>query len=118
MQIQAILSMQGISTNIISLRENTDVSTLINHINRTMTPICGIVLDYDCVKSDDFIQQSSYNNLFNTKNKWLIFEEIDNKTESLFLSQLARTHLYVNAEISYLNIRLGFFNETSQYVWN
>lgn len=102
--------------NIVPLRNGTDVPKIVHLIQKTLTAISGIVLDYDCVKGDVLIQLSSNSELFNTKNKWLIFEEIDDKNVSALLSQLAMTHLYVDAEISYMNIGMAFFNETTKYV--
>lgn len=92
--------------------QTANLAKTIHAIQDKYTQSTGILFDYNCPNAHNLIQQFSANNCFNTKNKWMIFEEIDNINASLLFKQLAVTHLYVNAEIVYINIEMGYFNES------
>lgn len=92
--------------------QTTNLTEAIRSIKDKYTQSTGILFDYNCAHSFKSIQQFSANECFNTKNKWMIFEEVDGINASLLFKQLSVTHLYVNAEIVYFNIEMGYFNES------
>lgn len=74
-----------------------------------------MVLDYDCPGGVELVELIAQEDFFSTKNKWLILEETDSIRTSSALTQLNTSQLYVNAEISYFNSKLGILDENSKW---
>lgn len=100
------LSDHGMTMTLIQLNDQISIQQYSDMIDQKDTPSSGILLDYNCSFAIDLIDLSSQKEYFNTKNKWLIFEEHPELIASPVLKQLSVSHLYVIAEISYFNALL------------
>lgn len=111
MQMHQLLSTYGISSRMIFMHDNMDVEHAVDQ-HKLFSSSAGILLDFNCPKSSELIRYSSNIGGFNTRNKWLIYEDEDMgiTNASILVDQLKMTNLYIDAELSYVNFAMPVFN--------
>lgn len=108
MQMHQLLSTYGISSRMIFMHDNMDVEHAVDQ--HTFSSSAGILLDFNCPKSSELIEHSSNIGYFNTRNKWLIYEDMGITNASILVDQLKITNLYIDAELSYVNLAMPVVN--------
>lgn len=101
-------ALNGFRANYIEVNDDINKTILFLSQLKYSSPI-GIALNYECFNSDAALSTAVNQRYFSPSFKWLVYEH--NGMESVALRQLETAHLFMNADISYVNLGMKLEDE-------